>query len=217
MQAIMISQNSRMCCLIANDKKPIILTKTLPKIETPFKCYIYVSAKKPYIAWGDVFRGNWDTEIALLSGYGKTMAEKIFDLFNAKVIGEFVCDDVEEYAYSTSDGVDIDDDDLLETCMEREEINIYAKGETIYGLHISNLEIYDCPKTLRDFYVIDEDEVKKCPYREQNYFAFTDTGHIKNGFGCKKHEDEWCFRCKTKPMSNPPSPWCYIAGVNEDE
>lgn len=202
MQAIMISQNSRMCYLIANDRKTITLTKTLPKIEKQFKCYIYCTnsnTKDPHKI----------LELHRIDG-------NIVKL-NAKVIGEFVCDDVEEYAYDNIDGVDIDDDSLLETCMERDEINIYAKGKNLYGLHISKLEIYDCPKELKDFLVVDEDKVKICPHREQNYFAFTDTGYIKNGFGCKKYEDEWCFRCRTKPLSNPPSPWCYIAGVNEDE
>lgn len=68
-----------------------------------------------------------------------------------KVIGEFVCDEVDTYSYDYCDGVDIDDDSLLYTMLERDEINYYAKGKTSYGWHISDLKIYDKPKELSEF------------------------------------------------------------------
>lgn len=219
MRAVMVSQKPLFCENIANGKKTILITRTKPSIKTPFKGYIYCTKAKTL---GDIIlcKGEENSELFgynSVVGINKGFAEKEDINLKGKVIGEFVCDDVEEYAYDNIDGVDIDDDSLLETCMERDEINIYAKGKNLYGLHISKLEIYDCQKELKDFLVIDEDKVKICPHREQTYFAFTDTGYIKNGFVCKKYEDEWCFRCRTKPMSNPPSPWCYIVGVTDDE
>lgn len=62
-----------------------------------------------------------------------------------------VVDNMDVYAYDCCDGVDIDDDMLLETMIDREYINIYAKGKPLYGWHISNLKIYDCPKELSEF------------------------------------------------------------------
>ena len=40
-----------------------------------------------------------------------------------------VCDEVYELKYDYCDGVDIDDDLILDTCLDREDINIYAKGK----------------------------------------------------------------------------------------
>lgn len=74
--------------------KTVEVRKTRPKIETPFKCYIYCTNTKPYLVWGDVFRGNWETEFTHLSGYNRKAAEEIWDVFNGKVIGEFVCDSI---------------------------------------------------------------------------------------------------------------------------
>lgn len=70
-----------------------------------------------------------------------------------KVVGEFVCGRIDEYGYYYDDGVgvDIDDDSILETGLDREEINIYSKGKKLYGWHISDLKIYDTPKDVGAF------------------------------------------------------------------
>lgn len=62
-----------------------------------------------------------------------------------------VVDNMDVYAYDCCDGVDIDDDTILETAIEREDINIYAKGKTLYGWRIADLKIYDKPKELSEF------------------------------------------------------------------
>lgn len=67
-----------------------------------------------------------------------------------KVGMKVVCDKVDEYAYDYYDGVDIDDDTIIETFISREDINIYAKGKTLYGWHISDLKIYDKPLSLSE-------------------------------------------------------------------
>lgn len=41
MNAVLISTKPRWCAKIANGEKPLEVRKTRPKIETPFKCYIY--------------------------------------------------------------------------------------------------------------------------------------------------------------------------------
>lgn len=41
MKAVLISINPKWCEMIANEKKPIEVRKNKPKVETPFKCYIY--------------------------------------------------------------------------------------------------------------------------------------------------------------------------------
>lgn len=41
MKSVLISIKPKWCELIASGKKTVEVRKTRPKIETPFKCYIY--------------------------------------------------------------------------------------------------------------------------------------------------------------------------------
>ena len=45
-KAVLISIRPKWCELIASGKKTIEIRKTRPKIETPFKCYIYCTRPK---------------------------------------------------------------------------------------------------------------------------------------------------------------------------
>ena len=111
-----------------------------------------------------------------------------------KVIGEFVCDEVYEWKYDYCDGVDIDDDLILDTCLDREDINIYAKGKPLYGWHISDLKIYDKPKPIMQFYKPCPIEWKNCPVCE---FYSTNTG------------------CCMNNVDRPPQSWCYVESLGE--
>ena len=86
-------------------------------------------------------------------------------LFSGKVIGEFICDKVDkiiplQHIYYNYIGLPIANvteygiwnDDLAQMCLKKKEIYNYGKGKMLYGLHISNLKIYDKPKKLREFY-----------------------------------------------------------------
>lgn len=46
MKSVLISIQPKWCELIASGKKTIEMRKTAPKLETPFKCYIYMTATK---------------------------------------------------------------------------------------------------------------------------------------------------------------------------
>lgn len=80
----------------------------------------------------------------------KEFQEKYREHFG-KVGIRAVVDNMDVYAYDCCDGVDIDDDMLLETMIDREYINIYAKGKPLYGWHLDNVAIYDKPKELSEF------------------------------------------------------------------
>ena len=131
MKSILLSIKPKYVELIASGQKTIEVRKSAPK-EVPFKAYIYETQGKTETPWIDedghfVYKGR------------------------GQVIGEFICDKVDEYHYDYCDGVDIDDDTILETAIDREDINIYAKGKTLYGWHISDLKIYDKPRNLSEF------------------------------------------------------------------
>ena len=138
---------------IANRRKTIEIRKTKPNLETPFKCYIYCTNARPFLVWGHVFRGDWATKFTRLSGLGRAEANKIWDVFNGHVAGEFVCDRIdtinpETEPYGT---YDVDDDFIAQTRLVNGALWDYGKGATLYGWHISNLKIYDTPRELSKF------------------------------------------------------------------
>ena len=193
MKSVLISIQPKWCELIASGKKTVEVRKTKPKLETPFKCYIYCTKGETIYLPRDIF--------------GK-------EALNGKVIGEFVCDKVLKiYAHSMGYGVEVvhpfSDTFTKDTCLTIEQLSDYLKCNDGYGWHISNLVIYDKPRELSEFYTIDNEAVQKCEYRFQTYYNFTDTGYIKNGFACS-YKDQWCDKCKTKPLTRPPQSWCYV-------
>ena len=127
MKSVLISIKPKWCELIASGKKTVEVRKTVPKLETPFKCYIYCT--------GGAMR------YSPVINYGITM-----------VIGEFVCDRIEEFT-PTEKGVAFKRfRALYETCLSVAEIRAYLGSKVGYGWHISDLVIYDEPKPLSDFH-----------------------------------------------------------------
>lgn len=134
MKSVLISIQPKWCELIASSKKTIEVRKTRPKLETPFKCYIYCTKSKEIMF--NVFLNEPEKEVEYLSG---------------KVIGEFVCDKIEEWNTTWLYG---DDELQKETCLDDTEIMDYMNNYTdriFYLWHISDLIIYDKPKDLNEF------------------------------------------------------------------
>ena len=132
MKSVLISIKPKYCELIANGKKTIEVRKSRPKIETPFKCYIYMSQ-------GD---------LKDLGSYSEWIYKN-----RMKVIGEFVCDNIDEYTFSHYEAeyrVTHVEQKLM--CLNYPELIQYGKGENLYGWHISELKIYDKAKELGEFF-----------------------------------------------------------------
>lgn len=55
MKSVLISIQPKWCELIASGKKTIEVRKTKPKLETPFKVYIYCTKDEPLYHSGDKF------------------------------------------------------------------------------------------------------------------------------------------------------------------
>lgn len=133
MKSVLISIKPKWCELIANGKKTIEIRKTRPKLEAPFKCYIYCTKDKGISFW-----------TGKRYAYADDRSHNLFDVCgNGKVIGEFVCDEI-------YDCRDINGDDA---CITVAEWLKYTKGHKgkVYGWHISNIVIYDKPKELSEF------------------------------------------------------------------
>ena len=181
MKAIMISVKPKYCSLIANGKKAIEVRKTRPKLETPFKCYIYCTSGAPYLNRhnGYLYLEERDT----LGGRG----HGIYDRLNRKVIGEFVCDEIYQYSTGNIDGQTISKDEMQkQSCLTYDELSEYENSAEprenciylvgLYGWHISALQIYDKPRELSEFHKPEmptglryEDDAIKCPPKSWAY------------------------------------------------
>lgn len=140
-KAVLISIRPEWVEKIARGEKTVEVRKTRPKLETPFKCHIYCTMDHPYISisCGELDKLNYRTNTV-----GRC---------NGKVIGEFTCDRVETIKAATEPyGIyDVDDDFVAQTRLVDGALWDYGKGATLYGWHISKLQIYDTPKPLSAF------------------------------------------------------------------
>lgn len=139
-KAVLLSIKPKYCELIASGKKTIEVRKTRPKLEPPFKCYIYCTKSNDGLIKGDI--STTVDYVAKNSG---------------KVIGEFVCDRIDTYnddtisAFSSENYVSWNDFDLNRACIHPQDFEDYANGKWLYGWHISDLKIYDEPRELSEF------------------------------------------------------------------
>lgn len=148
-EAVMISIRPKWCEKIASGEKTIEVRKTRPKLQTPFKCYIYCTI--------DNEAHNPKNRFWKKDGTGFEW------LLNGDVIGEFVCYRITNLFANSRFW--LGDDDILHTCLSPDEIRKYANGANrLYGWHISDLKIYDRPKALEAFTGLRDTKFGAAPY-----------------------------------------------------
>lgn len=155
MTAIMKSVSPRICEKVANGDCTILVSKTAPKCEVPFKAYIYETKENKMRYLNDRFNSFFS---------GKSCYTDM-----GKVIGEFVCDKVfllHPYTYDggnadlrhrkliqTFEGSSKENEILAATCLTQDEMFDYiGAGNYGYGWHISDLKRYGKPKELSEFF-----------------------------------------------------------------
>ena len=187
MKAVLISIQPKWVEKIASGEKTIEVRKSCPKLETPFKVYIYATwngSKKEILVKqdGQLFCKDWRKANGLQRASGK-------------VIGEFVCDEIREVYQCNSGWV------AENACVMRSEFFKYlgipqdthfGYDKKAYAWHITDLKIYEEPKELSDFR-------KPCPYTDGTYC-------IENK--CEYYGD-WTGVCRCW-VERPPQSWCYV-------
>jgi predicted transcriptional regulator len=170
MKAVLISIRPKWCEKIISGEKTIEVRKTRPKLNSPFKCYIYCTrnGQDPDRLWvlNDQARKEYDGLVAVCANL-RECQERHF-LGNGKVIGEFTCDKIYDiqkrgipenfdYCYLSlnewgNDDIETEIKAISASCVSKEELNVYGAGTPVlYGWHISNLRIYDHPRDLWEF------------------------------------------------------------------
>lgn len=191
MKAVLMSIKPKWCEKIFSGKKTIEVRKVAPKLETPYKVYVYDTKKTFDIT--DIYDLSTDVVRKVADGRGK-------------VVGEFVCDKVIEYGYDVIacakfevNGAYVKEENRYNAgaCLSAEEMYEYSKGKSLYGLHIFKPKMYDTPKDIKKFR-------KPCPYgdlpcRECPSCEEDESGYIQ------------CFNT----MNRPPQSWCYVEEIVE--
>lgn len=176
-KAVLISIKPEWCGMIALGEKTIEVRKTRPKLETPFKCYIYCTLPK---GSGDIW---------LIGGEKPVQG-------NGKVIAEFVCDRIHRIAIIDDECVDVVDCNT--SCLSSRDILNYANGNPLYGWHISDLIMYDKPKELSEFYSECNEDCTNCEYwrsvrvNSEEFDMDCDSGMYGHK-PLKRPPQSWCY------------------------
>lgn len=198
-KAVMLSVRPKWCEKIVNGEKTIEVRKTRPKMNTPFKCYIYCTkASVKYQTICGCHALNSDElyrhpeqgikhgdsiELMLCENYTKD------NFLNGKVVGEFTCDRIYELAPINHAPDDVE----KQACLTREKIVNYLKG-TGYGWHISAMKIYDAPRELSEFR-------RSCP---NSWYCESCAMHRENNGTCGNERLQ---------IKRPPQSWCYVEAM----
>lgn len=178
MKAVLISIQPKWCELIASRRKTIEVRKTRPKIKTPFKCYIYMTATKERCRFWEYITAYQNSKGDILNG-------------SQKVIGEFVCDDI--IVDERGENADVFSKYAQLSLVEQKK---YGANKPLFGWRISNLKIYDKPKGLGEFKPWCEksrktdDNLEMCCNCKN---AFSDEDGVFYGCGLTRPPQSWCY------------------------
>ena len=191
----MLSIRPKWCEKIVNGEKTIEVRKTKPRLDTPFKCYIYCTRDK-HLA----FMQN-QTGINLIACMNAETAIPVGGfLGNGKVVGEFTCDQIIDAWWDyvpdaiTREVTGGNLEALDGTGMTDEELFSYV-GDSMrgqcYGWHITDLLIYDQPRELTEFW-------RACP---NSWYCESCAMYWENNGTCGN---------ESLYIKRPPQSWCYV-------
>ena len=184
---------------IMNGEKTLEVRKTRPKLETPFKVYIYCTSGRPDlnipISPERLMRDYLDTG---------SMRSLNCPLGNGKVVGEFMCDKIDcvDIPYPAFMGK-LDKHWTEDSCCTYYQLHRYFYHDRAYFWHISDLKIYDMPRAISEFtpncrFLIDDGE---CQYRkvlcDHQRIDYNQDGS-PNVVPCERR------------IQRPPQSWCYV-------
>lgn len=158
MTAVLISIRSKWCELIISKKKTVEIRKNRPALNPPFMCYIYCTMGNPTL---NIPISDERLRADLLVNGMQSMNCPIG---NGKVIGEFVCDNIQWNGGSSLIVKEDREEATLGSCVSREDLfkylgivpgtSMYDKRCEFYCWHISDLKIYDEPINLCELFEV---------------------------------------------------------------
>lgn len=213
-KVIILSVQPQWLHKILTGKKTIEIRKSAPKCDLPIDVYLYCTKGKPYLYHS--FSENWwwndgvlepfdDKEGVRLSAF--KLPEKFHDsesrgwnnLLNGFIVAKFTLNKVdkinncgscfeianESYAYTNAIG--------NRSCLDFNDMKKYLNDKDGYAWHIDNLQIFDNPMELREFY-------RNCKDYHNGWSGCDDV--------CGYAENNECYGGKIK-INKPPKSWNY--------
>ena len=173
MKSVLISIQPKWCELIASGKKTVEVRKTKPKLETPFKVYIYCT--KDYSV-GEFYTSQDDFATPV----------------QGKVIGEFVCDRIVQFENSLFD--EVLPETVARSCVPMYDLLVYlGKQDYGYGWRISNLVIYDKPRELSEFKRDCDGNCQSCQYAIWQTSGWAYEPYIVDCKPITRPPQSWCY------------------------
>lgn len=231
MRAVMKSVSPRICEKVASGDCTILISKTAPKCDAPFKCYIYcTNGEKLFDVRREIYLPPKVRIKPFRLFFGKVNGALYpsIPIVNRKVIGEFVCDGIAEFESEFHDDnsteqlrrVWYDEDDgerdaelfaedgepnylCTDACLTWYELKNYVGigDRTFYGLHISDLKIYDKPKELSEFRR--PLDMPTCGYTECGSYGTPLCAWLNKG-------------CEKRILTRAPQSWQYVEELKDE-
>lgn len=190
-KAVLISIRPEWVEKILSREKTLEVRKTRPKLETPFKVYIYCTKNEKDSDRLWVLREQIRKEYDGLSAVCAHLRAQpdLHSVGNGYVVGEFLCDTIFPIQVECSSPVALGAGiEIPGTCLTDKQILEYlGNGKQGYAWHISDLKLYDTPKKLGEF---------ERPYE------------------CDGCDAKWASECNAcdeqSKIKRPPQSWCYV-------
>lgn len=200
---------------ILTGKKTIEIRKSTPKCDYPIDVYLYCTKGKPFLLdlrflkedkclMYDLSIKDFDTFVSRVD------AEIINTTLNGKIVAKFTLNKVdkinncgncfeianESYAYTNAIG--------NRSCLDFIDMKKYLNDKGGYAWHIDNLQIFDEPMELKEFYRNNYQEI-------QDYESCDNYDCIYAVHNSILGDDGYCpvDECPKLRISRPPMSWAY--------
>lgn len=153
MKHIMISVKAQWAVKILNKEKTLEVRKSAPKeVLKGEECLVEIYCTKdakhtvaPFKFIEGWLYKEYNDNTSYACGCTANMGETI----NGKVVARWLLKCCEEFECSSEEHRKIVFDN--KSCLTLDQVIDYCNGQTLYGWHIQDLEIYDKPKQLEEF------------------------------------------------------------------
>ena len=185
-KSVLISIRPEWCEKIASGEKTIEARKTYPKLETPFKCYIYCTKT------GLVSKSTKNETLIPVESFGKVIGEFNCDLVCTILAHPNVFAGKPLYFQKAMD----------DACLTEKDVDEYSGGKDVFGLCISDLKIYDKPMPLSEFY-------KPGTLSNEDFL-----NELYDGSG-DPMRSSYASYLFARQIRRQPQSWCYVEELNK--
>lgn len=219
-KAVLLSDKPQYCKSMADGEKSIEIRKNKPNLKLPFKCYVYSTKPKRKFDFGLCMDEN--NEIDFIAKINEPNADHFgLEVIDGKVIGEFICDSIDEYETEFAEGNDCYQD--IRRVWEDED------GDEQFEIITTNEEDNpdDC-KLLKSACLTFEEIKKYVGNGFGKFYAWHISGfklydkpkelrgfrkHCPNPKGCVMCDYRHHLRDCPALIKRPPQSWCYVVKV----